>query len=292
MVTEWGVTASGSSGEQWSGGWRRTADLSRLNVVSLGRRDRDPELQPAGTDIADDSELIGFVRRGDRAAYGRLYERHRVAALRCARRLCRCSATAEDVVSEAFVKVLEALLAGGGPDAGFRAYLLTAVRRLAYTAMSRNGKLDLVADIAAVGDISPGVHRAGADGVVMARLDQAMASRAFGRLPSRWQWVLVRTAIDGQRPAQLAPGLGLSSNSVAALAWRARRALRLEYLRAHVAEAAVDDRCRSSAEDLAARVRGRLPQHRVARIDAHLARCDRCAARLGELTEISSRLPA
>jgi len=36
----------------------------------------------------------------------------------------------EDLVSEAFVKVLQVLQRGGGPDVAFRAYLLTAVRRL------------------------------------------------------------------------------------------------------------------------------------------------------------------
>src|ERR1700712_4129623 len=76
-----------------------------------------------------DPELISRVREGDVSAYGTLFSRHVDAATRLARLLIGGS-DADDLVSEAFVKVLNVLLGGGGPDLAFRAYLLTAVRRL------------------------------------------------------------------------------------------------------------------------------------------------------------------
>ena len=76
-----------------------------------------------------DAELISAVRGGDVSSYGDLFARHREAATRLARQLVSNS-DADDLVSEAFAKVLNVLLAGGGPDVAFRAYLLTAVRRL------------------------------------------------------------------------------------------------------------------------------------------------------------------
>src|SRR5680860_1809169 len=76
-----------------------------------------------------DPELISRVREGDVAAYGILFSRHVDPATRLARLLIGQS-DADDLVSEAFVKVLNVLIGGGGPDVAFRAYLLTAVRRL------------------------------------------------------------------------------------------------------------------------------------------------------------------
>ena len=55
--------------------------------------------------------------------------RHVEAARRLARQLV-AAGDADDLVSEAFAKVLVVLQRGDGPDLAFRAYLLTAVRRL------------------------------------------------------------------------------------------------------------------------------------------------------------------
>src|SRR5689334_9766148 len=78
---------------------------------------------------ATDAELIERVRCGDLDAYTALFRRHYDVALRQARRLTDAHA-AEDLVSEAFTKVLDLLRRGRGPDRAFRAYLLTTVRRL------------------------------------------------------------------------------------------------------------------------------------------------------------------
>src|SRR3954462_6258973 len=76
-----------------------------------------------------DAELISSVRGGDVSAYGDLFARHRDSATRLARQLVPAP-HADGPVSAAFAKVLNVLLAGEGPDVAFRAYLLTAVRRL------------------------------------------------------------------------------------------------------------------------------------------------------------------
>ena len=76
-----------------------------------------------------DAELISAVRGGDTAAYGELFSRHVEAARRLARQLTSAG-DVEDLVSEAFAKVLTIVQRGGGPDLAFRAYLLTAVRSL------------------------------------------------------------------------------------------------------------------------------------------------------------------
>jgi RNA polymerase sigma factor (sigma-70 family) len=60
-----------------------------------------------------------------------------------------------------------------------------------------------------------------------------LISEAFDQLPERWRQVLVAVEIEGRRPAQLAPELGLSPNAVSALVARARRGLRVAYRDAH-----------------------------------------------------------
>jgi RNA polymerase sigma factor (sigma-70 family) len=97
-----------------------------------------------------DAELIDSVRGGDTSAYGSLYERHVGAAYNLARQLTRSTAEADDLVAEAFAKVLDTLRDGRGPDSAFRAYLLTALRHTAYDKTRRDRKLELAEDVTEV----------------------------------------------------------------------------------------------------------------------------------------------
>src|SRR2546430_11321812 len=81
-----------------------------------------------GSDEPDDAALLAATRAGDTEAFGRLYRRHVGAARRLAASLATDRGAAEELVSEAFAKVLAVLQRGGGPDAAFRAYLHTALR--------------------------------------------------------------------------------------------------------------------------------------------------------------------
>ena len=68
-----------------------------------------------------DLELLQQVRNGDETAFTELYARHHAVARRVASTF-RCRADADDLVNEAFVKVLGALRRGHGPTDAFRAY--------------------------------------------------------------------------------------------------------------------------------------------------------------------------
>src|SRR5947208_7673851 len=93
-----------------------------------------------------DAELISAVRGGDVDAYGELFARHVDSARRLARQLAG-PADADDLVSDAFTKVLLVLQRGGGPDLAFRAYLLTAVRRLHVDRLRSGSRLRSVGDL-------------------------------------------------------------------------------------------------------------------------------------------------
>jgi RNA polymerase sigma factor (sigma-70 family) len=241
---------------------------------------------PAEAHGPSDAELIESVRNGTVSAYGSLYERHVGAAYNLARQLSRSQAEADDLVSEAFAKVLDTLRAGRGPDSAFRAYLLTALRHTAYDKTRRDRKVELSEDVTTI---------AGADTSVpfsdtaVAGLERSLAARAFARLPERWQAVLWHTEVEGQSPAEVAPILGLTPNGVSALAYRAREGLRQAYLQVHLAESD-NERCRASAERLGAWTRSGLSKRETAQVEAHLDECERCRALAAELADVNGSL--
>jgi hypothetical protein len=109
-------------------------------------------------------------------------------------------------------------------------------------------------------------------------------------LPERWQSVLWYTEVEGQRPARLAPILGIDAAAVAALAYRAREGLRQAYLQAHVTMAA--ESCRPFARHLGEYVRGGLGSRNSAKLKRHLASCEDCHAAHAELLALNTSTSA
>ncbi len=229
-----------------------------------------------------DAELISSVRGGDVAAYGDLFARHRDAANRLARQLVR-GPDADDLVSEAFAKVLTVLQGGGGPDVAFRAYLLTAVRRLHVDKMRAGAKVQTSDDMSFY---DPGVPF---QDTAVAAFESGAAAKAFATLPERWQLVLWHLEVEGQKPADIAPLLGMSANSVSALAYRAREGLRQAFLSMHLSDISDTD-CRWVNEHLGAFVRKGLSNRDSTKVQAHLDGCRRCTAMHLELTDVNSNL--
>jgi RNA polymerase sigma factor (sigma-70 family) len=229
-----------------------------------------------------DAELISAVRGGDVDAYGELFERHVPAARRLARQLVP-PADAEDLVSEAFAKVLSLLQRGAGPDLAFRAYLLTAVRRLHVDRIRAAARVQPTDDLE---PFDPGVPFRD---TAVEGFESDAAARAFASLPERWQAVLWHTEVEGQKPAEVAVLLGMSANSVSALAYRAREGLRQAFLTMHLQELE-DDACAWTHQNLGAYVRNGISRRDAAKVEQHLTGCRRCTALYLELTEVNSNL--
>ena len=230
-----------------------------------------------------DAELIVGARKGDADAYGELYRRHADAARSAARALTRSRADADDVVSEAFARVLRALQRGGGPEVSFRPYLITAVRNVFYDRMRRSREEP-------TDDLADDVNLALLDAATQQE-DGAMAAAAFATLPERWQLVLWHTEVEGRPASEVAPLLGLAPNAVAALAYRAREGLRQAYLQAHLREQTATD-CRTCSANLGAYVRDGLSARDRRKVDAHLDGCPSCSALVGELAATNTTLRA
>jgi RNA polymerase sigma factor (sigma-70 family) len=217
------------------------------------------------------------------SAYGELYRRHVAAAQGLARQLVHGQAEVDDVVAETFSKVLDLMRRGGGPQDAFRPYLLTAVRRVAYDRFRGERRNVTTDEIEAFDPGQPFVDPA------VAGLERSLIARAFLSLPERWRAVLWHTEIEGAKPAEVAPLLGLTANGVAALAYRAREGLRQAYLQMHLSGVARQE-CRPVVEKLGAYVRGGLSAREAKTVAEHLDDCEDCRAVYAELADVNVAL--
>ncbi|MFA3877010.1 sigma-70 family RNA polymerase sigma factor [Streptomyces sp. MMCC 100] len=250
---------------------------------------------------ASDAELIERMRSGDDTAYEELYRRHADAVRRYARTCCRDAHTADDLTAEVFARMLQAVRGGSGPEHAVRAYLLTAVRRVAAGWTRSAGREQLVEDFAVFA--AQAAHTAkvpdddtlelGADVRAMHEAEQSMAMRAFRSLPERWQAVLWHTEVEDESPSEVAMLFGLDANGTRVLASRAREGLKQAYLQAHVSDAlATDQECARYADQLGTYARGRLRIRAERGLRKHLEECARCRLAATQIEEVASGIPA
>ena len=175
------------------------------------------QMHRVGEDLhaLSDAELITSSRAGSDAAFAVLYERHGGSAKAAARSLGASRSDVDDLVAEAFTKVLAALHRGGGPEVAFRPYLMTCVRNAWYDKARKDGRVDIPGEVPE--DVNMALLNVPADSE-----DARMVAAAFASLPERWQMVLWHTEVEGRPAAEVGPLLGLAPNAVAALAYRAR----------------------------------------------------------------------
>lgn len=232
-----------------------------------------------------DADLIRLAREGDADAYGLLYERHVGAATALARQISRNDADADDLVADAFARVLVAIRNGNGPTDAFRPYLLTAVRRRAYDRTDRAAREELVQEPAEDRTFAELV----ADLAETDHVDRDLATTAFLTLPERWQAVLWHLEVEGASPAEAGELLGLNANATSVLAHRAREGLRQAFLQAHLQDAP-DDGCAFTLERLGAYVRDGLAKRATQKVHDHLEVCARCTGLRGELSDLNTTL--
>jgi RNA polymerase sigma factor (sigma-70 family) len=242
------------------------------------------EIEGDALECQSDGDLAVKAAQGDREAFEELYRRHARTAMRVAYRVTGNIHDASDAVSEAFARVMQALPQGRlDQPSRFRPYLMSATRHAAVDVLRRSGR-----QVPSDGDLEPAQTFAGPPEKLIDAADSSMVALAFRDLPERWRSVLWLTEVEAIPAREAAPMLGLSPNGVAQLAVRARNGLRERYLQAHLRE--VDGECRQTVERLGAYVGGGLSPREVARVDQHVAACDACRTREGDLQEIGTTL--
>lgn len=229
-----------------------------------------------------DETLVANARSGDQGAFAELWRRHYRSGARVARQFTS-SIDADDLVSEAYTRIYQRVLAGGGPSGAFRPYLYTTIRNLAssWGAASRDVQVD---------DIQDFEDPATIDDPAAVALDRTLTARAFRSLPERWQSVLWYTEVEGMDPHEVAPILGMSANGVAALSYRAREGLRKAWLQAHVSEPGASEACKWTMSRLGEAARHSLTAREQEKISEHLKTCTKCAIVSEEVEEVGSHL--
>ena len=226
-----------------------------------------------------DEHLIALAREGSAEAFEELWLRHAAAGRRVAARFTRASEP-DDLVQEAYLRILAALQKGKGPDVTFRPYLYQTIRNIAITWAGRpvEQSTTILEDLSDGSDMS------------VAILERSVTATAFRSLPGRWQAVLWYSEVEDLEPAEIAPLLGIKAGAVSALAYRAREGLRRAWLQVHVNAASAPPECTWVAERMGDANRGALRGAAMARFDEHVDSCDRCVALVDEVSEISRSL--
>ncbi|MFI8522361.1 sigma-70 family RNA polymerase sigma factor [Streptomyces sp. NPDC085481] len=269
--------------------------------AAVGDDEADSVLPPPFDLPPSDAELVQRMRGGDDSAYEELFRRHSEAVRRYARTCCRDAHTADDLTAEVFVRTLQAVRGGAGPEQAVRAYLLTTVRRVAASWTKTQRREHLVEDFAV---FAAGAARGsevsdqdtldlGADVRAMHEAERSLAMQAFRSLPERWQAVLWHTTVEEESPSEVAPLFGLTANATAVLASRAREGLKQAYLQAHVSESlTAGGDCARYADRLGAFARGGLRMRAERGLRKHLDECAKCRLAAGELAHVNAGIPA
>ena len=184
---------------------------------------------PSETAVDDlqDVELARRTAAGEATAFGCLYHRHRGRAISSARKVVGNADDAEDAVAEAFVRMFRDLTVGRlSPEIPFVAYLLSVTRNAAIDRQRLLARYAEADDDAGVASVA-----AGPEDLVITRQDVEVALIAVRGLRPRWQMALWLTEVEGIPVRDIGVRMGLSANSTAQLARRARLALRQRHAR-------------------------------------------------------------
>ena len=191
------------------------------------------------------------------------------------------SLDADDLVQEAYARIYQSILRGGGPTGSFRAYLFTSIRNTA-AGWGRARRETTSDDLEMIEDPATS-ERATEDA-----LDRSITVQAFRSLPSRWQEALWYSEIEGMKPAEVAPLLGMKPTAVAQLTFRAREGLREAWIQAHLRNVASGSSCQWTIERLGAFARSNLSRREPRlRAGRQVASSATATARAGRPTSCS-----
>ncbi len=168
---------------------------------------------------------------GDRTALGQRLEEQRTVAVRFAQRLTGNLHDAEEVVQDAFVRLIRAAGAFEGRSS-FRTYLLAAVRNCCLDRrrrrMSKSGRLREFnpATTGFFHSLEPGTRFQGVATRVQQRESQELVRAAVDMLPERQRACMVLHDLEGLPYREVAEVLDTTTSNVGVLLFKARIGLR------------------------------------------------------------------
>lgn len=258
--------------------------------------DRGPALDPPG-DAAPrpGGELLASAREGDRAAVEELLTRHERQIYRFGLRMCGNEEDAREVLQETLLAAFRGL-AGFRGEAALSTWLYQIARSFCIK-RRRHGEpaheaLEEARRVEA--PLPP------PDASAHAReIGEALAA-AMQALPLEQREALVLRDVEGLSAEEAARVVGIAVGALKSRLHRARRALR-STMAVLLDEAEWGDgreSCPELARELGASVASEIDQTTCLRIEAHLARCGRCAgvsrtspSRLRQTVSLCGQIP-
>jgi RNA polymerase sigma-70 factor (ECF subfamily) len=215
----------------------------------------------------DDRELIAAARAGDRVAIDELLARYEQPIYRFGLRMCGDEESAREVLQETMLAAFRHLPGFRG-DAALSTWLYQIAR--SFCIKERRGERPRAELDEQLADPAPPPDRQ-----AHARQIGAALAEAIRSLPADQREVLVLRDVEGLSAEEAASVVGVEVGALKSRLHRARLAMR-EHL-AGVLDARQTEPCRELAHELSAYAGAEIDQATCAKIETHLARCDRCA---------------
>ena len=228
----------------------------------------------------EDGELVKLTRQGNKDAYAELWTRYYTVGMNYATGLTRSDP--EDLVVEAYTKILRAIQSGKGPQDLFRPYLYATIRNVSITRHQKSG------------DTLNGLEEASwgtapVEGDVMSHIDAERIGRVLKEMKPAQREILWLSEVEEHSVSEIAEELGISKSNVSTSTQRARQ----EFVRLWTQDHVRTDGVSPNSEHAfvlthAGEYLTGKPSARVqTRIDAHLAHCEECAAKLEDAKSVA-----
>jgi RNA polymerase sigma-70 factor (ECF subfamily) len=169
----------------------------------------------------DEARLIQRAKRGDPTAFAEIYDRHQPAIYRYIFYQVRDVATAEDLTSEVFVRLVEKIGRFTYRGRPLLAWLYTIARNLVTDHRRRAGQIEPLSP-----DEPLAADTVGPEGAAEQKLAQDRLAAAVARLTEDQRQVVLLKFVEGLDNEIVAQTLGKTTGSVKSLQHRALAALR------------------------------------------------------------------
>jgi RNA polymerase sigma-70 factor (ECF subfamily) len=213
-----------------------------------------------------DEALVAAARTGDRRAVDQLLAKYEQPIYRFGLRMCGDEESAREVLQETMIAAFKNLPGFRG-DAALSTWLFQIAR--SFCIKERRG----VKPMTELDEQLPDREESPEVKVHARQIGEALAS-AIAELPNDQREALVLRDVEGMSAEEAAEIAGVEVGALKSRLHRARLALRHR-----LAEALQDapDPCADLAQELAAYASSDIDQTTCARIEAHLAGCERCS---------------
>lgn len=173
-------------------------------------------------DLNRDRSLVELCQAGNQEAFGDLYARYYQRLLRFCMRRVGNAHEAEEITQEAFARAFHAMPRFAG-ERRFYPWLTVIAARLCIDSHRRSARSEPSADVE-MGSVEGGEEQ------IIAKVDLAYLAQALENLGPRHREVLELRETQGWSYQQIADHFNVTLGTVEALLFRARKALRREFL--------------------------------------------------------------